>query len=244
MKLTKTAHYISTKIGKAIGDYDLIRKNDKILVAVSGGKDSLTMLKLLKERERWSPVKYKIVAAHIKTDFTCSMCSNSNALKKIFKDMQVEHVFKKIKVLDKNNKTTCFWCSWNRRKALFEIANSLKCNKVALGHHKDDIIETTLLNMLFQGEFSSMNPRQELFKGKIVIIRPLCYVYEKLTEKFAKENGFHSQICQCLNSRDSRRKYIKDFIADIEKKTVGVKTNIFNSAARINQEYLKLKKES
>ena len=127
-----------------------------------------------------------------------------------------EYLFKKINVLDKNKKLNCFWCSWNRRKILFETAGSIGCNKVALGHHKDDIIETTLLNLLFLGEFSTMNPRQELFRGKITIIRPLCHVEERAIMKFAKESGFPAQLYKCPNSQNSQRRHLKEFIKDIE----------------------------
>ena len=243
-KLTNTAHHISSRIGKAIGDYNLIEEGDKILVAVSGGKDSLTLLELLKARQKWSPVKFDLFAAHIRTDFSCSACTHTEKLKKFFTDLGIEYVFKKISVLGKNKTTSCFWCSWNRRKALFEIADSLGCTKVALGHHKDDIIETTLLNLFFQGEFSSMNPRQELFKGKIIIIRPLCYVEEKMTNLFAKEHNFPSQLCKCPNSQDSNRKYMKKLIYDLEKRSPDVKTNLFNSLSRVKHDYLKIKEDT
>lgn len=237
---TKLGHSISTKIGKAIGDYNLIEEKDKILIAVSGGKDSLTLLKLLKERQRWSPVKYEILCAHIETDFHCLSCIHTETLESIFKEAQVQCIFKKIKVLDEDKKTSCFWCSWNRRKALFEIAKSHGCNKVALGHHKDDIIETTLLNLFFQGEFSSMNPRQELFNGKIAIIRPLCHVEEEAIKKYAKENNFPSKLCKCPFSEDSKRKYVKELIRDLGTHTPSIKTNIYKSIRRVKQDYLNL----
>jgi len=244
VKFTRTGHFISSRIGKAIGDYNLIEKNDKILVAVSGGKDSLTLLKLLKERQKWSPVKYELFAAHIQTDFACSACLHKDVLKNLFKEMGVKATFKKIKVLDKNKKTNCFWCSWNRRKELFKIASKLGCQKIAFGHHKDDIVETTLMNLLFNGEFSSINPKQEMFKGKIIILRPLCYVEEDIIKKFAKENKFPSQLCKCPFSRDSKRNYIKQFMQDIKKKYPNIhniKTNILNSTSRIKKDYLGLK---
>jgi len=242
-KFTKTGHYISRRIGKAIGDYDMIRDGDKILVGVSGGKDSLTLLKLLRERQRWSPVKYELFCAHVRTDTRCAACVHAETLEELFKKFEVAYRIKEIRVLDKEGKTSCFWCSWNRRKALFETAKELGCTKIALGHHKDDIVETTLLNMFFHGEFASMNPRQELFKGAVVIIRPLCSVEEKMTRKFAKENDFPSQLCRCPFSQDSKRKLIKEFLNSVARDYPYIKTNIFNSASRIKGEYLQLKPE-
>ncbi len=166
--LSKTGAYISNRIGKAIADYDLIEDGDRILVAVSGGKDSLTMLKLLAERRKWAPVRYELIAMHVETEFRCAGCVHTKLLKDFFKGNKVRYYFKKIKLGGrKGGKSSCFWCSWNRRKALFLAADKFKCNKVALGHHKDDIIETLLLNIFFQGEFAAMNPAQELFGGKL-----------------------------------------------------------------------------
>jgi tRNA 2-thiocytidine biosynthesis protein TtcA len=243
--LTKTGVNINSKIGKAIGDYGLIGDGDKILVAVSGGKDSLTLLKLLKEIQGWAPVKFELFAAHVMTDFRCGGSAHEDALADIFKKMDIEYVFKEVKVLDENGEASCFWCSWNRRKTLFEIADELGCNKVALGHHKDDIVETTLINLLYKGEISTMNPCQEMFGGKITIIRPLCYVEEKTIKKFAKENKFPEQLCKCPFGKDSKRQYVKKLIRETEKSTprLNVKTNIFKSIARIKEDYINVKEE-
>jgi len=238
--LSRTGNYISTRIGRAIADYGLIEDRDKILVAVSGGKDSLTLLKLLNERRKWAPVKYELIAMHVETDFSCGGCVHTKVLKKFFEEAGVKYYFKKIKVLDKNKKTSCFWCSWNRRKAIFLAAEKFGCNKVALGHHKDDIIETLLLNIFYHGEFAAMNPRQELFKGKLTIIRPLCHVEEEKLRKFAKESGFPPQMCRCPNADTSKRRMMKEFVQKVEKGCRHVKTNIFRSVSRVKEEYIKI----
>ncbi|MDD5428059.1 MAG: ATP-binding protein [Candidatus Omnitrophica bacterium] len=238
--LTETGAYISNRIGKAIADYDLIEDKDRILVAVSGGKDSLTMLKLLAERQKWAPIKYELIAIHIETDFLCDKGLRPK-LKKIFKGLGVKYHFRKIKMVQPDRKASCFWCSWNRRKALFLAADRLKCAKIALGHHKDDIIETLLLNMFYKGEFAAMNPRQELFGGKITIIRPLCYVEEENTRRFAKEAKFPSQVCACPNSETSKRRKMKNIIKDLGRDCVSVKTNIFRSVSRVKEDYINLK---
>lgn len=239
--LTRAGSFISSKIGKAIKDYNLIEDGDKILAAVSAGKDSLTLLKLLHERKRWAPVRFDLIAIHVETDFKCGGCVSKKELVKIFKDMGIRGIFKKIKALDKRGRTNCFWCSWNRRKAIFENAYLNGCNKVALAHHKDDIIETTLLNLFFQGEFSTMNPYQKLFGGKIKVIRPLCYVEENTIKKFAKENGIREQVYRCPHSQDSNRIYLKKFISRMEKRSPNIRTNIFRSIARVKKEYIDLK---
>jgi len=237
--LSKTGNYISTRIGRAIADYKLIEDKDRILVGVSGGKDSLSLLYLLNERKKWAPVDYELIAMHVETDYDCGS-SNRNRLKKFFKKHKIKHHFEKIKIRDKERDISCFWCSWNRRKALFLAADRFKCNKVALGHHRDDIIETLLLNMFYHGEFSAMNPAQKLFGGKITIIRPLCHVEEDSIRKFAKESGFPSQMCRCPNSEKSKRRMMKDFIKKVETGCKYVKTNVFRSISRVKQEYIQV----
>jgi tRNA 2-thiocytidine biosynthesis protein TtcA len=239
--LTKLGKYISSRIGKAIEDYKLIEDDDKILVAVSGGKDSLSLLKLLNERRKWAPINYSLLAVHIETDYRCRGCIHTETLKKIFKKNDIDYHFEKIKILDgKNKKISCFWCSWNRRKALFLTADRFGCNKVAFGHHKDDIIETLLMNIFYHGEFSAMNPRQELFNGKIVIIRPLCYVEEDYLRRFDKESGFPSQLCKCPNSEISKRRMMKDMIKKVERDCKYTKTNIYRSISRVNRNYTQI----
>ncbi|MFH1996023.1 MAG: ATP-binding protein [Candidatus Omnitrophota bacterium] len=240
-RLSRIGNTISKQIGKAIGDYNMIVDGDRILVAVSGGKDSLTLLSMLAERRKWAPVSYELIAAHIKTDFACASCVHERTLEKFFTDTGVRYVFDKVNVLEDDGTTSCFWCSWNKRKALFETAERLGCRKIAFGHHKDDIIETTLLNLFFKGEISTMNPYQEMFKGEIVLIRPLCFTEEAALRQFAEESAFPSKLCKCPFGNVSNRKYIKEFIGGLEKRSPDVKTNIFRSISRIKRDYIDLK---
>ncbi len=239
-KLTKIEAKINSRIGKAISDHDLISNGDRILVAVSGGKDSLTLLRMLKKIQSWAPVYFSIFAAHITTDFSCSGCVGHEHLTGVFNSIGVEYFFSHVDVLDQEGKTNCFWCSWNKRKALFELAEKNLCNKVAFGHHKDDIVETLLMNLLFKGEISSMNPSQKLFEGKLTLIRPLCYVDEKLIKSYARQAGIPFQSCQCPFGKNSKRKAVKDILSKIEQATPGtnVKTNVFNSVTRIRKDYI------
>jgi len=229
--------YISKRVGKAIIDYSMLSDGDKICVAVSGGKDSLTLLRVLDDRRHFVPIKYELLAVHIDLGYPRP---RGKTLEKYFKKIGVKYYIEKLDVLKKTNRKdiNCFWCSWNRRKALFGVANRLGCTKVALGHHKDDIIETILMNLFFQGEISAMSPKQELFNGKIVLIRPLAYVEEYMIERFAREEGLPHETRVCPNSITSNRTKIADIIRDLKRVCPDVKTNIFRSIKRIKKDYL------
>ena len=218
-------------------DYKMLAEGDKIAVAVSGGKDSLTLLRVLNDRKAFVPINYDVVAVHIDLGYPRSCAKR---LEKFFKKIGVKYHIKKVDVLRKTNPKdiNCFWCSWNRRKALFEAADKLGCTKVALGHHKDDIVETILMNMFFHGEISAMAPNQELFKGKITLIRPLAYVEEDLIRKFVKAEKFPLYDCTCPNSLTSNRAKIGQIIKDIKRICPDVQTNIFRSLQRIKKDYL------
>jgi tRNA 2-thiocytidine biosynthesis protein TtcA len=167
-------------------------------------------------------------------------CQHPKILAGYFKKMGIDYHIEKIDILKGKSRKeiSCFWCSWNRRKALFETAVRLGCAKIALGHHMDDIVETVLLNLFFQGEISAMCPKQELFKGKITIIRPLAYVEEDLIREFAKELDFPHHKCACPNSITSKRTKVENIIKDLEKISPDIKKNIFRSVKRVKQDYL------
>lgn len=229
--------YISKCIGKAIADYDMLSNGDKIAVAVSGGKDSLTLLRVLNDRKCFVPIKYELLAVHIDMGYPCH---HPKILAEYFKKIGVNYHIEKIDILKgkRRKDISCFWCSWNRRKSLFEVADRFGCKKVALGHHYDDIIETILLNLFFQGEISAISPKQELFAGKIILIRPLAYVEEDLIKRFVKVADFPHQKCVCPNSITSKRTKIEKIIRDLENICPEVKKNIFRSVKRIKSDYL------
>ncbi len=242
--LTGAGRFISRKIGRAIGEYDLIRDKDRIIVAVSGGKDSLALLKLLLERRRWAPVSFDILAAQIITDSRCAGCAQKETLEALFREWGCKYRFIKTGPgagPDKSDGVSCFWCSWNRRKALFTLAEELGFNKIALGHHKDDVIETILLNLLYKGEISAINANQPLFGGKISIIRPLFFVEEHSIRRFAVEAGLPAQTCRCPNSRTSKRALMKETIAKISENSPRIKSNILTAPSRIKYDYLGVK---
>ncbi|MFA6216527.1 MAG: ATP-binding protein [Candidatus Omnitrophota bacterium] len=235
--LQGTEFYISKRIGRAIMDYAMLSDGDKIAVAVSGGKDSLSLLRVLNDRKKFVPIKYEILAVHIDMGYPRS-CAKK--LERLFKKAGIAYHIEKVDVLKKTKRKdiNCFWCSWNRRKALFRVVERFGCTKLAMGHHKDDIIETILLNLFFQGEISAMAAKQELFGGKITLIRPLAYVEEKMIKRFAKEEKIPHETCLCPHAATSNRTKMGVIIENLRKICPDVKTNIFRSVKRIKEDYL------
>ena len=214
---------------EGVDAYRLVENGDHVLVAVSGGKDSLTLLNALVDLQKTR--SFRLTAIHIKTDFQCSSCIHEEVLSGLFQKLDVPYLIKHIKVLDEQRRTSCFWCSWNRRKCLFETAQALGWAKIAFGHHKDDMIETTLLNMFFKGEISTMMPLQEMFDGAVKIIRPLWMVEEKMIRQFAAEHNLPHHLCRCPFGATSKRRLIKEHIAALSKEfpEVDIRGNIVKS---------------
>jgi len=231
---------IRSLVGKAIHRYGLIQDGDRILVGVSGGKDSLTLLRLLQERRKRVPIHYELIPAHIDLGFGSD---RAEILKNFFEreglpyHIEITEIGRKANSPE-NRENPCFLCSWERRKRLFHLANRLKCNKVALGHHKDDIIETFLLNIFYSGEISTMLPLQSMFNGKMTIIRPLSLVGEKEIERFAKANGLPSGPSGCPSSGRTKRREVKEIIESLSRKNHRVKGNIFRSLSNIKLDYM------
>jgi tRNA 2-thiocytidine biosynthesis protein TtcA len=229
--------YISKRMGRASIDHSMIEDGDRIAVAVSGGKDSLTLLQILADRRKFVPIHYDLVAVHV--DFGFHPRETRNLVRR-FKALKIPYRIEKSDILKKTDpkKINCFWCSWNRRKILFCAASRLKCRKIAFGHHKDDIAQTMLMNLFFHGEISTMCPRQELFKGKIVIIRPLAYVEESMIKQFSREQKFKPMSCRCPHADLSKRRKVAAIIAGLANICPEVTTNILKSTSRIKKDYL------
>ncbi|MDD5085942.1 MAG: ATP-binding protein [Candidatus Omnitrophica bacterium] len=229
---TRLEHSINRKIGKAIRDFNLIEDGDRILIALSGGKDSLTLLSLLAARRSFAPVKFDLHAALIESDWLPFLSKPRKKIEKLLKILGIPYTFEEISLGNRKetkNDKNCFWCSWSRRKALFELAGRLGFNKIALGHTKDDAIETTLLNLFFQGTVGTMLPNQEFFKGKLRIIRPLVYVEEKETARYAKEAGLQSPTRPCPIAKKSNRPLMKLIIKQAGRVSPHVKDNILQA---------------
>jgi tRNA 2-thiocytidine biosynthesis protein TtcA len=230
---------IRSLMGKAIHGYSLIQEGDRILVGVSGGKDSLTLLHLLHERSKRVPVHYELMPVYIDLGFSSG---KADILKKFFGTKGLPYHIEFTDIgrranSSENRENPCFLCSWERRKRLFHLAQRFKCNKIALGHHKDDIIETLLLNIFYSAEISTMLPLQSLFKGKITLIRPLALLEEKKIERFAREMKLPFGPSGCPSSGKTKRKVVKDLIEALSKKDRRVKGNIFRALSNVKLDY-------
>jgi tRNA 2-thiocytidine biosynthesis protein TtcA len=230
---------IRSLVGKAIHRYGLIQEGDRILVGVSGGKDSLSLLHLLHERSKRVPIHYELLPVYVDLGFDSGQ---GEILKNFLKTTGLAYHMELTDIGPKanspeNRENPCFLCSWERRKCLFRLAHRFKCNKIALGHHQDDIIETLLLNIFYSAEISTMVPLQTLFKGKITLIRPLALLEEKKIERFARETGLPVSSTGCPSSGKTKRKVVKDVIEILSKKDRRVKGNIFRALSNIKLEY-------
>lgn len=235
---------IRSLTGKAIHRYDMIQNGDRIMVGVSGGKDSLTLLHLLNERRKRVPIDYELIPTHIDLGFSSG---RAEILKGFFEKQGLPYRIEFTNIGKKanspeNRENPCFLCSWERRKQLFYLAHQLECNKIALGHHKDDIIETLLLNIFYSAEISTMLPFQPLFKGKITLIRPLALLEEKKIERFAKEIGLPFGPSGCPSVGKTKRGEVKKMIETLERKNHRIKGNIFRSLSNIKLDYMLWKK--
>ena len=225
---------IHKQFNRATKEYSMFADGDKILVALSGGKDSLTLLQLMSERSRIFKPSISIVAAHV-TMVNIPYKANLTFLQDFCNRLGVElHILESsFDASTDTRKSPCFLCSWNRRKALFTLAQELGCNKIALGHNMDDFIETMLMNITFQGAFSAMAPIMQMEKFPISVIRPLCLVNENDVEEYAIESQFPPQIKNCPFENDSNRKAMKDLLAHLETLNSEARYNLWGAMSNI-----------
>ncbi len=242
--MTNNRSNVLRLVGKAIGDFNLIKNGDRILVAVSGGKDSYTLLDTLEVLRHKAPIKYSIVAVHIDTGAP-GMKSDliESYLKEQGYDYRIEHtrILKVALEHNKGKKLLCSLCSRLRRGLLYRLAPKLGCNKIALGHNMDDLIETLLMNIFFNGQIKAMPAVSISDNYKVVVIRPMIYVKAQAALDYASNIEAPLIDPQCpvsMMSRLTNRQKIRKIISEFEKGHPLVKDSIFASLKHVKMDYL------
>ena len=230
---------INKLIGRAMHDYAMLANGDKVLVAVSGGIDSLLLVHVLTAWLKKAPLTYTLFPVHVDMAGSAENPSSYvHTLKQILRhiglNLQVFHVPAGAKIQEDG----CFSCARARRSVLFTAAKEQGCNKLALGHHMDDIIETFLLNLTCAGNISTMRPSQSLFDGRLTVIRPFAYIEKKDIEELAHQQMLFALATCCAQDGKSMRAAAKRLAADIYVRIPGAKKSIFAALGNVRRDYL------
>lgn len=225
-----------SKLRRAVQDFNLIEDGDKIAVGLSGGKDSITLVHLLKNYQRFSPQKFDLVAITLDpgtgADFSPmkKMCEEIDVPFYIYNTNIKEIVFDLRK-----EKNPCSLCANLRRGALNDYAGKLGCNKVALGHHKNDAIETLLMSMLYEGRINCFSPKTYLSRSNVTIIRPMIYIDEKEIKSLVKRYDFNIVENPCPANGNTKRQYMKELTYNLEKDIPKIKDRLLSCLTNTDQ---------
>ena len=235
----KIMRRVEQRFNKGVIKYHLIEDGDKILIGLSGGKDSLALLELLAKRSRILKPKFTVVAAHVSMT-NIPYKSDLGYLENYAKSLGVPfvHYETSFDPSTDTRKSPCFLCSWNRRKALFTVAKEQCCNKIALGHHMDDILETLLMNITFQGSFSAIPPRLVMRKFDMTIIRPMCLVHESDLVDMARIRDYQKQLKNCPYESQSNRSNMKEILKSLERLNPEARYSLWGSMTNIQEDLL------
>ena len=245
--LDKQRDRLTKRFHKACADYSLIADGDHILIGLSGGKDSLLLTELLGRRAQIYVPKFKVTALHVRvkerdyhTDLSYleSFCKEAN-VPLLVRDVEITNEGVNELTNERVAKANpCFLCSWYRRKTLFNVAQEIGCNKIAFGHHRDDVAETLLMNLIFQGTFATMPPILQLDKMPLQLIRPLCLIDEADIIRYAEMRGYQKQPKLCPFEHVSSREKVKKILADIKALNPEAIDSLYGALTNIKTEYL------
>lgn len=227
------------KVGKTIGKFNLIENGDKILIGISGGKDSLILTEILAERRKYIPIDYELHAVHVKVkdmpyeiniDFLNSFCQN----------LGVNFIYKEVAYEEqrKDHRSPCYFCAWTRRKIFFNLSEKLNCNKLATGHHLDDALQTMLMNMVYHSSISSIPESVSMFEGRLQFIRPLIECFENDLISYASIQAYPKLKTECPYDQKTNRHAVKQIIEEISLLNPSAKLNMFNAMSNIYNDYL------
>jgi tRNA 2-thiocytidine biosynthesis protein TtcA len=231
---------VNRRIGQAMHNYSMLADGDQVLIAVSGGVDSLVLTWILNYWQHKAPIQYNIRAVYIDNGFDSG--TSSNVEKQLLK-FNIPYLIKKTDFWERattaeEGKSVCYHCARLRRNLLFSIAEQKGFNKIAFGHHKDDILETFFINLLYAGNLSTMVPRQELFDGRLNIIRPMAYLEKEEIQDIAEKTGIMPVKNPCPKDSDSKRQEARKVLASLNRLNPKVKSSIFAALSNIRKGYL------
>lgn len=224
--------------GRAIKDHDLIADGDRIAVAMSGGKDSYAMMRILSLLRDRAPVKFDLVGVNIDQGFRgyrADIVEDYLAENGFEHHIESTDIDQAVKAIIEPDGTACSLCARLRRGVLYRLAGELRCNKIALGHHADDIIETLMLNLFFNGELKAMPIRLDADDGKNVVIRPLGYAWEDDIREYTRLMRFPVIGCMCKHCGDTsmQRQKVKAMLREMETRNPGTKTSMLRALGKV-----------
>lgn len=222
---------IRERFVKAFATYHLLEDDDHVLVALSGGKDSLCLLEMLGKRAKIDHPRFRVEAIHVRMENIAYETSTAY-LEQFCSDLDVPLHIVTTRFEPSDKKPPCFLCSWYRRKEIFNMAQELECNKIALGHHQDDLLHTCLMNQFYQGRFDTMPALLRMRKMPLSIIRPLCMVEEADIQRYAELRGYEKQIKLCPYETDSHRDDMRALFEQIQRQNPEARHSLWNALVR------------
>ncbi len=234
---------IKKQTGRAIGDFNLIEEGDRIAVGVSGGKDSYTLLHILEELRQKAPVKFELVAVNVDSGFPGF---RTEVIESYLQEQGFEYrmestdCYETIEQKIRPGSSYCSFCARLRRGVLYRLASELGCNKIALGHHLDDFIETLLLNQFYIGTLAAMSPKLLADNGKHTVIRPLVYVEESDIIQYSRLYGFPIICCSCpvCGTVDQKRQRMKQLITSLATEIPGIRRSMIAALGNVQPRHL------
>lgn len=235
-ELERLEKKIRERFVKAFATYGLLADGDHVLVGLSGGKDSLCLLEMLGRRAKIHHPQFKVEAIHVRmaevdyhssTDFLQSFCDALDVPLHIVTTSFSQHAANA-----HQEKPVCFLCSWNRRKQMFNLAQQLGCNKIALGHHQDDLLTTALMNLFYQSRFETMRPLMQMDKMPLQVIRPLCLVAESDISRYAELRGYEHQVKLCPHEDVTQRNAMRQLLDNLTAMNPETRYSLWNALIR------------
>jgi len=234
---------VKYRLGRALADYQMTSDGEVLMIALSGGKDSLALLHILQTRQAWIPISYRLRPVHV----TLGETADAGRVERLRREvaalgLELELIETDIGARLKAgglSESPCFHCARWKRKALFDYAATQGIAKIAFGHHRDDILETALLNLFYGSSFSTMRPHQVLFSGRLTLIRPLAYLDEDEVVAYCRRHDLPIDSLPCpFQQEDGKRRAMKALLARLQADNPKVKNSFFHALHNVRFEYL------